>query len=282
MIGVICVLSGFLFKISGAPFHMWAPDVYEGAPTSVTAFLSVAPKAAGFAIMLRFFHEALRATAESNGDLTPWAFIGGIVAIATMIVGNFSALHQNNIKRMLAYSSIAHAGYILLGFCVFSETGMHAVIFYLIVYAIMNLGAFLIVAAIAERHNGDETIDTYKGLGSRSPLLAVLLTIFLFSLTGLPPFAGFIGKFYLFAALIQSGGNWNWLLAAIAVINSAVSLFYYARIMRAMFLTKPTESTQISTRAVWTVTAVILAIATLVLGVYWAPVYDLVTSSSVW
>ncbi|HNS96842.1 MAG TPA: NADH-quinone oxidoreductase subunit N [Polyangiaceae bacterium] len=279
LVGVICMLAGFGYKISAAPFHMWTPDVYEGAPTSITAFLSVGPKAAGFAILVRFFAEALQATAQSPGGLTPWAFLGGLLAMATMIVGNFTALHQNNVKRMLAFSSIAHAGYMLLGFCVFSDSGVKAIVFYIVVYAFMNLGAFLVVAAVAERHNDDESIESYYGLGTRAPVLAVMMAIFLFSLTGLPPFAGFIGKFYIFAALVRAGGSWNWILAAVGVVNSAVSLFYYARILRAMYLTAPTTDKPFSTRLSWSTTAVALAIPTIVLGVYWAPIYDLVARS---
>jgi len=196
-----------------------------------------------------------------------------------MIVGNFTALHQNNVKRMLAFSSIAHAGYMLLGFCVFSDSGVKAIVFYIVVYAFMNLGAFLVVAAVAERHNDDESIESYYGLGTRAPVLAVMMAIFLFSLTGLPPFAGFIGKFYIFAALVRAGGSWNWILAAVGVVNSAVSLFYYARILRAMYLTAPTTDKPFSTRLSWSTTAVALAIPTIVLGVYWAPIYDLVARS---
>ena len=278
MVGVVCILAGFGYKISAAPFHMWTPDVYEGAPTSITAFLSVGPKAAGFAVLVRFFAEAIHASATDLDQVSPWAVIGGLIAIATMIVGNFTALHQNNVKRMLAYSSIAHAGYMLLGFCVFNNAGSRAIVFYLVVYALMNLGAFVVVAAVAECHHGEEGIETYNGLGSRSPLLAVLMAIFLFSLTGLPPFAGFVGKFYIFAALIEAGGGWNWTLAAIGVINSAVSLFYYAKVIRAIYLTKNPEKSIVARKS-WSTTALALAIPTLALGLYWSPVYDVVAKS---
>ncbi len=279
LVGVVFMLAGFGYKISAAPFHMWTPDVYEGAPTSITAFLSVGPKAAGFAVLVRFFSEALEATSQSGGDLTPWGLIGGLLAMATMIVGNFSALQQNNVKRMLAFSSIAHAGYMLLGFCVFNDSGVQAIVFYIVIYAFMNLGAFLVVAAVAERHGDNENIESYYGLGTRAPVLALLMAIFLFSLTGLPPFAGFIGKFYIFAALVEAGGSWNWTLAAVGVVNSAVSLFYYARVLRAMFLTKPTTDKPLVTRLSWSTTAIALAIPTIVLGVYWGPIYDLVARS---
>lgn len=279
LLAVICMLAGFGYKISAAPFHMWTPDVYEGAPTSITAFLSVGPKAAGFALLVRFFSEALQATAQANGQLTPWALIGGLIAIATMFVGNLSALNQRSVKRMLAYSSIAHAGYMLLGFCVFSDAGVKAIVFYVIAYALMNLGAFLVVAAVAERHGDSDNIDSFYGLGSRAPGLAVAMAVFLFSLTGLPPFAGFIGKFYIFAALLKAGGNWNWILAAVGVINSVISLFYYARVLRAMYLTKAVDEQPFDVRRVWSAATVALAVPTLIIGVYWAPVYDLVSRS---
>lgn len=279
LIGVICMLAGFGYKISAAPFHMWTPDVYEGAPTSITAFLSVGPKAAGFAVLIRFFAEALEATSQTQGALTPWAFIGGVLAMATMIVGNFTALNQNNVKRMLAFSSIAHAGYMLLGFCVFNHKGINAVVFYIIAYAFMNLGAFLVVAAVAEKNGDKENIEAFYGLGKRAPVLAVMMAIFLFSLTGLPPFAGFIGKFYIFAALIESGGGWNWTLAAVGAVNSAVSLFYYARVLRAMYLTAPEQDTPFLTRRVWSTATIALAVPTVAIGVYWGPIYDLVSRS---
>ncbi len=279
LVAVICVMAGFGYKISAAPFHMWAPDVYEGAPTSVTAFLSVGPKAAGFAVLVRFFQEALHATARFDGSLTPWAIIAGALAMATMVVGNFTALHQSNVKRMLAYSSVAHAGYMLLGFCVFDRAGVAAIIFYVITYALMNLGAFLVVSAVAERSSGKEDIDAFHGLGSRAPVLAASMAVFLFSLAGLPPFAGFVGKFYIFASLVNAGGHWNWILAAVGVINSVVSLFYYARIVRAMYLTQATDTSPLVARTVWSAATLVLAVPTLLIGIYWAPIYDLVSTS---
>lgn len=279
LVGVGCIMAGFGYKISAAPFHMWTPDVYEGAPTSITAFLSVGPKAAGFAVLLRFFEEGLHATTHVDGDLTPWALLAGLLAMASMVMGNFTALHQDNVKRMLAYSSIAHAGYMLLGFGVFDVVGKQAILFYIVTYAFMNLGAFLVVAAVAERNGNDETISAFQGLGSRSPVLAVTMAIFMFSLTGVPPFAGFVGKFYIFAALIKSGGNWNWFLAAVGVVNSVVSLFYYARVLRAMYFTPAAKPEPFTTRESWITTTIALAVPTLVLGVYWGPVYDFISSS---
>lgn len=283
-IGTVCMMAGFGYKISAAPFHMWTPDVYEGAPTPVTAFLSVGPKAAGFAVLVRFFSDALGANEAAASAVktvveTPWPIIAGCLAMATMTVGNLSALGQENVKRMLAYSSIAHAGYMLLGFCVFSDAGVAAIVFYVVTYCFMNLGAFLVVMAVAERSNGDESISAFKGLGSRAPVVAAVMAVFLFSLTGLPPFAGFVGKFYIFSALLKGGGVWNWTLAVVGVLNSVVSLFYYARVLRAMYLEKGATSEPTMVRRLFGATGLLLAVPTLVLGIYWGPIYDFVARS---
>jgi NADH-quinone oxidoreductase subunit N len=281
-VGVICMLAGFGYKISAAPFHMWTPDVYEGAPTPVTAFLSVGPKAAGLAVLVRFFADALGAQGElflGEGSEPPWPIIAGCLAMATMTVGNLTALHQDNVKRMLAYSSIAHAGYMLLGFSVFTHAGMTAIVFYVVMYCFMNLGAFLIVMAIAEVNGGDETMGAFKGLGKRAPVMAAVMTMFLISLAGIPPMAGFVGKFYIFKSLVQNGGTWNWLLAVVGVLNSIVSLFYYARIIRAMYLEDSEVTESIDVRRIFGATSVALAVPTLILGIYWAPLYDWVNNS---
>jgi NADH-quinone oxidoreductase subunit N len=278
-VGTVCMLAGFGYKISAAPFHMWTPDVYEGAPTPVTAFLSVGPKAAGFAVLVRFFTDALGAGTETTPIDTPWPVVAGCLAMATMTVGNLSALGQDNVKRMLAYSSIAHAGYMLLGFSVFSDAGVASIVFYIVTYCFMNLGAFLVVMAIAEKSDGDETITAFRGLGRRAPVMAAIMTVFLFSLTGLPPMAGFIGKFYLFAALLKAGGTWNWTVAVVGVLNSVISLFYYARVIRAMYLEKSDRTEPTTVRRLFGATSLALAIPTLVLGIYWAPVYDFVARS---
>lgn len=276
-VGTACMLAGFGYKISAAPFHMWTPDVYEGAPTPVTAFLSVGPKAAGFAVLVRFFADALGAHAPRVA--TPWPVVAGCLAMATMTVGNLSALGQDNVKRMLAYSSIAHAGYMLLGFSVFSEAGVAAIVFYVVTYCFMNLGAFLVVMAVAEKSDGDETLAAFRGLGRRAPMIAAVMALFLFSLTGLPPFAGFVGKFYIFAALLKTGGTWSWTLAVVGVVNSVISLFYYARVVRAMFLEQGERTEPTTVRPLFGATSAALAIPVLLLGVYWAPVYDFVARS---
>jgi NADH-quinone oxidoreductase subunit N len=285
LIGVLCVMCGFGYKIAAAPFHMWTPDVYEGAPTPVTAFLSVGPKAAGFAVLIRFFAEGLGASGSMSlfGDAgsieAPWTVLAGVLAMATMTVGNLSALGQDNVKRLLAYSSIAHAGYMLLGFSVFSDAGITAIGFYVFVYCFMNLGAFLVVMALAEQSGGDESLAAFRGLGRRAPMLAVLMAIFLFSLAGIPPLAGFAGKFYLFAALVRAGGTWAWLLAVVGVVNSVLSLFYYARILRAMYLDSTKEERPVRVRTAFVATSVALAIPTVALGVYWGPLYDFVAGA---
>ncbi len=283
-VGVVCMMAGFGYKISAAPFHMWTPDVYEGAPTAVTAFLSVGPKAAGFAVMMRFFSEALGAVHDARiagtvVDAAPWAILIGCLAMATMTIGNLSALGQDNVKRMLAYSSIAHAGYMLLGFSGMSKVGVASIAFYVITYCFMNLGAFLVVMAVAEQNGGDETVGAFRGLGRRAPVLAIVMAVFLFSLTGLPPMAGFVGKFYLFSALLETGGTWSWTVAVVGVLNSVISLFYYARVLRVMFLEDAVATEPTTVRPMFQVTSLALAVPTLVLGVYWSPVYDFVVRS---
>ncbi len=242
-VALMLVFVGFGYKIAAVPFHMWAPDVYTGAPIPFTAFLAVGSKAAGFAILVRFFYAGLSQTAD--GQLT-WTYLAGVdwpqimlvVSMVTMTLGNLAALHQENLKRLLAYSGIAHAGYMLMGFVVLSHEGLRAMLFYLVVYYLMNLGAFWVVMVVTNA-TGEEDIDAYRGLawrGGAAP--AVALAIFLFSLTGLPPLAGFIGKFYLFAAVVKAK---LYLLALVGVLNSVVSLYYYTRVVRAMFLDAPAE-----------------------------------------
>src|SRR5438876_1448525 len=274
VVAVVFVLAGVGYKIASVPFHMWCPDVYEGAPTPFTAFLSVGPKAAGFAVAIRFFFAAFERPLPGGGyapitDL-PWPAIIGIISAITMTLGNLTAIVQNNLKRMLAYSSIAHAGYLLMGLAAASTAGVQSILVYLMVYVLMNVGAFLVIIAVA-RVTGGEDIGDFRGLGSKAPIAALALTIFLFSLTGLPPFAGFVGKYLIFAAVVQRGGFWNVLLAVIGVLNSAVSLFYYARIIKAMYLEDAVDERPLAVPAVYTGLLVALAVPVLALGVYWAP-----------
>ena len=273
------VLVGFGFKISAAPFHMWAPDVYEGAPTPVTAYLATASKAGGFAVLIRFFYNVLaRPENVSNpmGQWIPvsdpgWTSLIAVVAVLTMTVGNLAAYKQTNLKRLLAYSSIAHAGYILLGFVVLHGEGLMAMLFYIAVYVFMNLGAFLAVIAVTEA-GGGEDLNDYRGLGWRSPYLALCLAAFLFSLTGLPPLSGFVGKVYLFAALVNQG--WTW-LAVIAALNSAVSLYYYVRVARAMYLDGiprgEGDVVPLKIGAHFGVLLFVCLVPTVLFGVFWQP-----------
>jgi len=281
IISCILIFTGFGFKISVAPFHFWTPDVYEGAPIAITAYLSIASKAAGFALLIRFIKVTFIQSIGSDGY---WQLLGVIdwksflimISILTMTLGNFSALWQDNLKRMLAYSSIAHAGYILLGLTVLSDQGIIAILIYFLVYLFMNLGAFFVVMLIANRI-GSEEIDEYDGLGYTAPLLAVSLGVFLVSLTGLPPTAGFIGKLYLFIALVDAKMI---VVAIIALLNTVVSLYYYVRVLKHMFLTKPkSEESKITISLADTLVLVALLAPIFIFGLYFTPIVNLAKSS---
>jgi NADH-quinone oxidoreductase subunit N len=235
-VALLLVIAGFGYKIAAVPFHMWAPDVYVGAPIPVTAFLAVGSKAAGFAILLRFFHFGVaRGDAGLPGGL-PLLVVLMMICFLTMTLGNLAAISQDNLKRLLAYSSISHAGYALLGVLVFREEGVQAALMYLAIYYVMNLGAFWVVMLVANQ-TGREDIGGYRGLAWRGGAVpAVTLTVFLASLAGLPPFAGFIGKVYVFKAGISGGVV---ALVVAGALNSVVSLYYYWRIVKAMFLDEP-------------------------------------------
>ena len=225
-LGIGFLLIGFSFKVALAPFHMWSPDVYQGAPTTVTGFLCTAPKAAGFGAMLKVF---MIAFPEAYPE---WQDIFWVLAVLTMTVGNISALVQSNVKRMLAFSSVSHAGYLVMGILVKDIAGVSAVLFYLIVYSTMNLGAFAIIS-LAEKDEQDLTFKQFRGLASQNPLLSGALAIFMISLAGFPPTAGFIAKYGLFSAAIAKGYIW---LVVIAVLNTLVSFYYYFRIIVNMYM----------------------------------------------
>lgn len=280
-IAFIFILAGFGYKIVFVPFHMWSPDVYQGAPTPVTAFLSVGSNAAGVAILIRFFFPGVSQLTD-GGD---WRFIQGVewphvlltVSMVTMTLGNLSALGQQNVKRLLAYSGIAHAGYILMGLVVLNNEGLQAMLFYIVVYLIMNVGAFLVVVIVANA-TGKEDMESYRGLAWRGAALpAVCMAIFLFSLTGLPPFAGFIGKFFLFAAVIKQE---FYLLAVVAVLNSVISLYYYVRVVKVMFLDFPEPSDgAVSVTPDAAALLGLLTALTILLGLYWAPLIRFTSQS---
>jgi NADH-quinone oxidoreductase subunit N len=267
MLAVAMVITGFGFKISAVPFQMWTPDVYEGAPTTITAYLSVASKAAGFAILLRVFNLTF-------GDVPGvWTGVFWALALLTMTVGNLLALAQSNIKRMLAYSSIAQAGYALVGVVAATQQGTAAVVFFLLAYTFTQLGAFLAVVSDV-RFAPDDTIEGYSGLHFRSPLLAATLAVSLLSLAGLPPFAGFFAKLYVFWAAIQSapgpGSAMYWLVLA-GVINSAVSLYYYAKIIRQMYLVPAPSDKPVVIPAAHALALAVCVLGMLVLGPFAGP-----------
>mgnify|MGYP000930773556 CR=1 FL=1 len=260
LMGLILFLTGLGFKISAVPFHMWAPDVYEAAPTPVTAFLTVAPKAAAFAVLIR----VLTAFTPLTGK---WDQLIILLSILTMTLGNLTAISQTNIKRLLAYSSIAQAGYFLMGLAAFNATGTGGILVYLLAYAFTNLGAFTIVIAASNQFGSDE-MSSYAGLAKRSPFLAASLTLFLLSLAGIPPLAGFFGKFLVFAGVIEKKFI---LLAVIAAVNSAVAAYYYFKVIRLMYLEKPVDDSALDTAWALKVTLAITLAGTILIGIFPAP-----------
>ena len=227
VLATVFLVTGLLFKVGAVPLHMWVPDVYEGAPTTITAFMSVGPKAAAFAILLRIFLDAMAPAAEI------WVVVVAVIAVLTMALGSFAALVQTNIKRMLAYSSIAHAGFVLLGLVAGGPDGVASVMLYLLIYVFMNLGIFAIIIMMRSGNVGGEAIEDYAGLAKSHRGLALLMLIFLFSLASIPPTAGFFAKFYILVALVEQGYVG---LAVIAVLLSAVAAFFYIRIVMLMYM----------------------------------------------
>jgi len=227
MAAFVLVLVGFGFKVSAVPFHFWAPDVYEGAPTPLTGFLSTASKAAGFAVLLRFLFAAFPSV------IVNWSIIIAVISAVTMIVGNLLALTQKNIKRLLAYSSIAQAGYMLIGVAAASDLGASGTVYYLIAYLLTNIAAFGLISIIG-KHLGSDEISAYAGLSRRSPLLAFFLLIAFLSLAGIPPFGGFIGKVLVFASAVNSS-NLLW-LAILGIINAIIALYYYLTVLKVVYL----------------------------------------------
>ncbi len=267
-IGVALLTMGFSFKVASVPFHMWAPDVYEGAPTTITAFMSTAGKAAAFSGFLIVVMYAFAGGTEKLQDLF------AILAVASMVVGNVIAITQQNLKRMLAYSSIAHAGYMLIGFAAASELGMSGVMFYVVAYGFMNIGAFGVLSMVEYGENKNLTFDEYKGFASRKPLLAALMAIFMFSLSGIPPFAGFFGKYYIFIAAIQEGYTW---LAIVGVLASVVGVYYYIRVIIYMYFYDGDVTLEAEPSYIGITALVISAIAVLQMGILPTTVLRLTT-----
>ena len=234
LLAMISLAAGLFFKIAAVPFHMWAPDVYEGAPTSVTAFLSTGSKAASFVLYIRIFSDALR---SMHAD---WAPLLGLVAAITIMVGNWAAVTQENSKRLLAYSSISNAGYLLLGLVAGNEYGYIGLVVYLLVYTLMNMGAFGVIISLRRRGIIGDNVDDLTGLGQKAPVVAAMMALFMLSLGGLPMTGGFVGKYFLFGALLQRGAqdhkNWYYWLALWAILNTVVSFYYYVRFIKVMYL----------------------------------------------
>jgi NADH-quinone oxidoreductase subunit N len=271
VLAVILIVAGMGFKIAAVPFHMWAPDVYEGAPTPVTAFLSVGSKAASFAMLLRIFVEALPSMTAD------WQLLFEVLAVVTMTVGNLAALTQSNLKRMLAYSSIAHAGYLLIGVVAGTQRGIAAMLIYLVVYAFMQLGAFAVIVLMRRRDMVGDELKDLSGLHFRNPLAAFAMLLFMLSLGGIPPTAGFMGKLWLFSAAIDAGYV---TLAVIGVLNSAVSLYYYVRVVVFMYLKKETTGSEPALSPALAVTLAVAVAATLVLGVYPRQLFEIAEASA--
>ncbi len=259
-IGMGFLLVGFGFKVAAVPFHAWAPDVYEGAPTSITALMAVGVKAAAFAAFARVFLHALA------GMAADWSQVVWILAVLTMTVGNVVALLQQNIKRMLAYSSIAHAGYLLVGMVAGGAAGGGAILFYLLAYTVMNLGAFGVVMALGRRGEPNELLDDYAGVGFRQPFLGFAMTVFMLSLAGVPPLVGFAGKYFLFAAAVKAGYVG---LVVIAVLNSVVSVYYYIGVIVKMYMIEGKAEVPAPITRPYLFAGMLLAVAgTILLGIF--------------
>jgi NADH-quinone oxidoreductase subunit N len=283
LVGIVMIIAGLGFKVAAVPFHMWAPDVYEGAPTPVTAHLAVGSKAAAFALILRFFGEALMPLVQD------WQIVLIVLAALTMTVGNLLALVQTNIKRMLAYSSIGHVGYLLMGVAALagindrgevdlslSHLAANGIMLHLVAYGVTNLAAFLSISTLY-RKTGNEDISGLAGAARRSPIVAMIFAVSMFSLAGLPIFAGFASKFYLFNAVASQGLLW---LVGLAIFMSLVSLYYYLQVVRQMYVEEPTDREPIRVAPVTLGTLVVLLGGMVVLGVYPAPLLDAIQYAS--
>ena len=270
LVGILLFLIGFSFKIAAFPFHMWVPDVYEGAPTTVTGLFSTIGKAAAFAAIIATLTALF--SGESTSMFLPYL---AVLSIFSMLFGSIVAIAQSNIKRMLAYSSISHAGYILIGLAAGTSTGIAGVVFYLAVYTFMNLAAFGIIALIEGENDSNLDINSYAGLGTKSPVIAALLSIIMFSLAGLPPLAGFFAKYYVFIAAIKSGLTW---LAIIGIISSVISVYFYLRIVVLMYFKEPeTEVThEKSYSGLFGVAVSVIMV--ILLGIIPGSLLDLITS----
>ena len=282
-LAVMLLVAGVGFKIAAVPFHMWAPDVYEGAPTPITAFLSVGSKAASFAMLLRIFVEGLPAFRLDGlgvvwGQPLGWVGLFYVLSVVTMTVGNIAALTQTNIKRMLAYSSIAHAGYVLIGIVAGTTRGVTAALVYMMVYAFMQLGAFAVVVILRRRDIIGDQLKDLAGLYAAQPLAATAMLIFMLSLGGIPPTAGFMGKLWVFGAAVDAGYIW---LAVIGVVNSALSLYYYVRVVVFMWINAPdSDAAPIAFSPAVAAAVVMTLAATVLFGVYPQALFEFAQASA--
>lgn len=259
LMGLVLLIIGFGFKVASVPFHMWAPDVYQGAPTPITAFMAVGPKAAAFAAFFRVFAETFPEMAPS------WEILLSTIAVLSMFFGNLGAIMQTNIKRMLAFSSISHAGYILMAVIAKNSLGASSLLFYMLAYAFTTFGIFGIIILLGRKGEENLEIENYSGLAYRHPILALSMTVFLLSLGGLPPFAGFIAKFYIFSAAIQEGLV---TLVIIAVLNSAISFYYYLKVVVFMYMKEPEAEFKISLTPLTLFVVFIGVTVTISLGIF--------------
>jgi NADH-quinone oxidoreductase subunit N len=269
MFGIMLLAAGLCFKVAAAPFHVWTPDVYEGSPTPITAFLSTASKAAAFAIFARIFYVGM------HHFRLDWQYVLAVIAALSMIVGNFAAITQDNVKRMLAYSSIAHAGYVLLGIIAVSDMGLRGVLVYTVVYIAATLGIWATILTLQKHEYAGEQVDDFNGLHKRAPWHAFAMIVFLLSLGGIPPTAGFIGKYFLFYAAVGAGFGW---LAVIAVLTSAVSIFFYFRIVMAMYLKEGSDAEVVASSSLRLV-VLACAVVTLIFGILPSPLIQQAASS---
>lgn len=272
VVGLLFTIVGFGFKVAVVPFHLWAPDAYEGAPTPVTAFIATGSKVASFFVMVKILFVGFLPMTGSAGWCAMtggWAMLLGVTGAASMILGNLVAITQRNVKRMLAYSSIAHAGYIMIGFAAANQTGVTGILFYVIVYSLTNLGAFGVIAALAGRTGGDD-VEDFNGMARRAPFLSLLMLIFILSLAGIPPLGGFFGKFYLFAAAVQRDSvNFGLLwLVILGIVMSAVSLYYYLIVLKAFYVTDAKDQSRIVTPTYVNATLGAVALAVVLLGAF--------------
>ena len=265
VLAMILLITGFGFKVSLVPFHMWVPDVYEGAPTSVTAFMAAGTKAAGYAALVRIFMVALPLLANQ------WTVLLWLLAVLTMTVGNIVAIAQKSVKRMLAYSSIAHAGYLLIGVVAASDIGLVGVLFYMLAYVFMNIGAFAMIVLLCREGSRGDMLEDFTGLARTHPFHAFAFIVFFMSFAGIPPTAGFVGKLYLFAAAIKA--NYIW-LAVIGVVNSAISVYYYFRVASVMYMKEPTGERVVSSSPALHAALAFMAVVTVLLGLWPGPFID--------